>query len=396
MTIPFDCSNGKPSEFPAVKKIIHPLAGTVALLTIASFWLSTVLSELFGSTAAIVAVKSAIPWGFLLLVPAMAAAGGSGFALAGKARTGLVGAKMKRMPVIAANGLLVLIPAALYLASKAKAGEFDGLFYAVQGLELVAGATNLALLGLNMRDGFRMSGRFTRSNAAPVAAKLLGSETIADGTMAFRFTKPEGFSHRAGQSAAFALGDLSRVFSIASAPHEPDLLVATRMRDTDFKRALKSLQLGNVVRIAGVGGAMVLDDNAARPAVFLAGGIGVTPFLAMARDATSRNLPQLVTMFYCNRKPEDAAYLEELQDIAAASPTFKLVATMTEPQKSIQGWAGETGRIDAAMLARHVSDVRAPVYYLAGPAGMVDATRKMLLGLGVAGKDIRFEEFTGY
>ena len=143
-------------------KIIHPVAGMVALLTIATFWLSTVLSELFASEAVVVAVKTAIPWGFLLLVPALMATGGSGFALAKGRRAGLVGAKIKRMPLIAANGILVLIPSALLLASKAQAAEFDTTFYAVQALELIAGAANLALLGLNLRDGLRMQGWFRR------------------------------------------------------------------------------------------------------------------------------------------------------------------------------------------------------------------------------------------
>ena len=136
-------------------KIIHPVAGTLALLTIATFWVSTALSELFASEATVVAVKAAIPWGFLLLVPMLMAAGGSGFALAKGRRVGLVGTKIKRMPLIAANGVLVLIPSALFLASKAHAAEFDTTFYAVQALELTAGAANIALLGLNFRDGLR-------------------------------------------------------------------------------------------------------------------------------------------------------------------------------------------------------------------------------------------------
>ena len=139
-------------------KIIHPLAGAIAILTIATFWLSTAVVELIGSAAAVVAVKTTIPWGFLLLIPALAAAGGSGLALAAGRRGGLIGAKLKRMPFIAANGVLILIPSALYLAFKARAVEFDASFDAVQALELAAGATNIALLGLNMRDGLRMKG----------------------------------------------------------------------------------------------------------------------------------------------------------------------------------------------------------------------------------------------
>jgi hypothetical protein len=148
-----------------VTKIMHPVAGAIALLTIASFWLSTVFSELFGSEALIVSVKTAIPWGLLWLIPALATAGGSGFVLSRGIRAGVIGVKLKRMPFVAANGLFVLIPCALFLASKARAGELDTAFYAVQALELLAGATNLTLLGLNMRDGLRMKGRLRRAPA---------------------------------------------------------------------------------------------------------------------------------------------------------------------------------------------------------------------------------------
>jgi hypothetical protein len=100
-----------------------------------------------------------------LLIPVLAAAAGSGFTLAKGRQAGLIGAKIKRMPWIAANGLLILIPSALFLASKAKAAEFDASFYAVQVLELAVGAVNITLLGLNMRDGLKMKGRLRRRPA---------------------------------------------------------------------------------------------------------------------------------------------------------------------------------------------------------------------------------------
>jgi hypothetical protein len=141
---------------PLPVRSIHSVAGAVALLTIATFWLSTALSELFASAAIVAAVKTAIPWGFLVLILALAAAGGSGLSLAKGRRAGLIGAKLRRMPFIAANGILVLVPAALFLAAKARMGEFDTAFYAVQAVELAAGAVNVALLSLNVRDGLRM------------------------------------------------------------------------------------------------------------------------------------------------------------------------------------------------------------------------------------------------
>ncbi|MBU1176711.1 MAG: hypothetical protein KKH72_15010 [Alphaproteobacteria bacterium] len=145
--------------------ITHRVAGIVAILTIACFWLATVFSELFATEAAVIAVKTAIPWGFLLLIPALVAAGGSGVSLAKGRRAGRVGTKRKRMPILAANGLLVLMPAAFFLAFKAQSHAFDAGFYIVQFVELTAGAVNLVLLGLNMRDGMAMAGRLRRRPA---------------------------------------------------------------------------------------------------------------------------------------------------------------------------------------------------------------------------------------
>lgn len=142
-----------------MRKIVHPVAGGLALLTVAAFWLSTVLGELLASDADVATLKTAIPWGFLLLIPALAAAGGSGLALSKGRRSGLVDTKRGRMPWIAANGIFVLVPSALFLASKAQAAELDVMFYGVQALELVAGAANIVLLGLNMRDGLVLKGR---------------------------------------------------------------------------------------------------------------------------------------------------------------------------------------------------------------------------------------------
>jgi hypothetical protein len=139
-----------------MKVRMHALAGAIALLTIAIFWTSTVIAELFLSGATVAHVKTGILYGMFLLVPALAVTGGSGFSLSGKRGGALVAAKKKRMPFIAANGLIILLPAAFYLQGKAVAGDFDRCFVAVQALELLAGVVNLTLMGLNMRDGLRL------------------------------------------------------------------------------------------------------------------------------------------------------------------------------------------------------------------------------------------------
>ena len=136
---------------------VHRTAARIATACIASFWIATVGVELAGSADAVARVKHAIVMpGLLLLIPAIAATGASGFALA-RARGGaLVAAKKRRMPWIAANGLLVLVPCALLLDRWAAASLLDARFVAVQAVELVAGAVNLALMALNLRDGRRL------------------------------------------------------------------------------------------------------------------------------------------------------------------------------------------------------------------------------------------------
>ncbi|MDC8756438.1 hypothetical protein [Janthinobacterium fluminis] len=145
-----------------MKAAVHAIAGGAAMLIVATFWTATVLAEVFGSAATVAAVKHAIVYGIGLLLPCMAATGGSGFAL-GKLRQGrLVAAKSRRMAILAANGVLVMIPAALFLNHKAAAGGYDAVFYAVQAIELIADAIQLTLMGMNARDGFALAGKLRR------------------------------------------------------------------------------------------------------------------------------------------------------------------------------------------------------------------------------------------
>ena len=223
-------------------------------------------------------------------------------------------------------------------------------------------------------------------------------EPVAEGTFAFYFDKPAGFSHEAGQNAVFTLVDPpamdaagpSRPFTIASAPHEQELMIATRMRDSAFKRHLGSAPLGTRVQLDGPAGVMVLHEDASRPAVFLAGGIGITPFRAMARDAAKRELAHRIELFYSNRRPQDAAFLAELERLQG--PNFRLIATMTDAPD----WRGERRLISRELLAEYLPALRAPIYYFAGPPGMTMAVQGMLAELGVAEEDMRSEEFYGY
>ena len=235
-------------------------------------------------------------------------------------------------------------------------------------------------------------------------AKLNGREQVAEGTMAFHFEKPAGFDFRAGQAADITLinppetdaeGNI-RTFSIVSAPFEDRLTFATRMRDTAFKRVLKTMPLGTSVRISGASGSLTLHKNSSKAGVFLAGGIGITPFHSILREAAHDKLPHHLYLFYSNRRPEDAAFLDELYELQKVNPNFRFVPTITEMEKSQREWAGKTGFIDGKMLTETIPSLQGPIYYVAGPPAMVAAMRQMLISAGADEDDIRTEEFAGY
>lgn len=239
-------------------------------------------------------------------------------------------------------------------------------------------------------------------NVQEVALKR--REQVADGTMAFHFEKPAGFTFKPGQAVDLVLVDqmftdaasARHTFSIVSAPFEDELVVATRMRDSAFKRALKSLPIGARAEIDGPFGSLTLHNNRARPAVFIAGGIGITPFISILRQAARDRLSHDLLLLYSNRRPEDAAFLTELQKLERQNARFRLFATMTEMEKSNQPWDGETRLIDEELVKKVSGDLSAPIYYVAGPPKMIEAVRQTLNRAGVNDDDIRSEDFFGY
>jgi ferredoxin-NADP reductase len=229
-------------------------------------------------------------------------------------------------------------------------------------------------------------------------------EEVAQRTTAFYFKKPAEFQFKPGQFLNLILLDPpetdaegnARSFSIASAPEEDDLMLTTRMRDTAFKRVLGQMSPGTEVKIAGPFGSFTLHRDESRPAVILTGGIGVTPFRSMVVSAARNKLPHRLFLFYSNRRPEDAAFLDELQQLEKENPNYRFVATMTGLQRSEQAWNGKTGYINREMLSEVISVLRAPIYYSAGPPEMVAAMRKLLEESAVSEDDIRTEDFSGY
>jgi ferredoxin-NADP reductase len=168
------------------------------------------------------------------------------------------------------------------------------------------------------------------------------------------------------------------------------------MRETAFKRSLKAMPIGTAVKVEPATGSFTLNKASAKPAVLLAGGIGITPFFSIVKQADHERPPHELHLFYSNRRPEDAPFLESLDDLEKRNPNFHLIATMSEIRSSERKWEGETGLIDKAMLSGYINDLRGPIFYIAGPPGMVTEIRKILLASGVNEDDIRTDEFAGY
>jgi ferredoxin-NADP reductase len=251
----------------------------------------------------------------------------------------------------------------------------------------------------------------TVANWPTFMSRLAELHEVAENTMAFQFEKPAGWTFKAGQFIDITLlnppetdteGN-TRGFSISSAPQEPTIMVTTRLRDTAFKRVLRKIPLESEVKIEGPFGNLTLHNNATRPAVLLAGGIGITPFRSIVVNAAKEKLPHRIFLFYSNRRPEDAAFLEELQTLERQNANYKLIATMVEMEKSTRPWKGEVGMINYQMLDRHLKAAASPewysagpIYYIAGPPQMVRDLQTMLTNSGVDSDDIRIEEFSGY
>ena len=172
--------------------------------------------------------------------------------------------------------------------------------------------------------------------------------------------------------------------------------VATRMRDTAFKRVPGTLPIDSHITIEGPFGNLLLHDDQARAGMFLAGRIGITPFRSILLRAAREPLPHRLFLFYANRRPEDAPFLQELEALPRQNPRYTCVPTMTHMSRSHRPWLGATGVINQGMLAKLLKSAVSPIYYLAGPPGMVGPMRTVLHGMGIDEGDIRTEEFAGY
>jgi ferredoxin-NADP reductase len=234
---------------------------------------------------------------------------------------------------------------------------------------------------------------------------LVDRQRIARDTMAFWFEADGGasFDFRAGQHADFVftrpcmVGEShnSRTFSLASFPRDKEpVMIATRMRKTAFKSALKAADRGTKFIVSRPRGSFTLHSDITRPAVFLAGGIGISPIRSILRKAIQERLPHRLYLFYSNREADDAAFIEEFEDLSAQNSNFTFIPTLTG-HRTIS-WPYEKGYIDREMLTRYLLGLKGPIYYIAGPSRMVTAMTDLLNASGISDDDVKSEEFGDY
>jgi glycine betaine catabolism B len=223
--------------------------------------------------------------------------------------------------------------------------------------------------------------------------------------------------YSAGQFAFFDIGGVYndpegpiRHFTITSSPTEDFIMISTRIRDTPYKKRLSSLEEHTtIVKVRGPEGKFTLHEDSSKSAVFLSGGIGVTPFRSMIKYATDKQLPVKIIMFDSNRNQNNILYKKEFDEYANMNKNLKVVYSVTEEEGGEEqpaqtsspsiAWNGERGRIDKAMLTRYLSDndIKDSIFYICGPPGMVKAMQNLIQNeLQIQKENIKIEEFTGY
>ena len=233
---------------------------------------------------------------------------------------------------------------------------------------------------------------------------LLKKEQVAKNTDSFYFARPAELDFLPGQFMRLFLNlpqptdrGNGRFFSIASSPSEKQFLMITvRIRDSDFKQTLLNLKEGTKIQIALPYGSFTLKPEETIPHVFLAGGIGITPFRSMIRYAADTHLTIPITLLTSSSIVEDIVFQKELKEIEAKNSWFRLIETITQPENSKLTWSGNIGRIDENYIKRYVPDFGSAIFYIAGPPAMVDAMDNLLKLLRIEVTKIRKEKFTGY
>ncbi len=232
----------------------------------------------------------------------------------------------------------------------------------------------------------------------------------AKGTMSF-FWKPDTpVRHLPGQFYYFTLPKLNfpdsrgatRHITISSSPTEGELIrFTTRVRkESGYKKTLYQLNIGDQIDGEGPNGTFILNDNDQGPHVFIAGGIGITPFRCMVKYASDKKLGTKLYLLYSNSIPEEITFKEEMENLTKLNSNFKLALTVTKPEELKQEWGGLTGRIDRGFIESQIENWKLKIadctFWVCGPPSMVDSIETTLIDMGIASGNMRVEKFTGY
>jgi len=225
---------------------------------------------------------------------------------------------------------------------------------------------------------------------------------IGTGTYEYVFLPDRPFMFRPGQYLEWTLGHRfpddrgnRRYFTIASSPTETDVRLGVKFYDpaSTYKRALQSLKIGDTISASHLAGDFVLPTNNKKKLVFIAGGIGVTPFRSMVQYLVDKKDARSATLFYSNKTLEEVSY-KDVFDRAEKEIGFKTVYALSNAKNSVPGMYN--GTIDGALIAREVPDYRDRTFYISGPRGMVEAFKKTLSGMGVPRWRIKTDYFPGF
>ncbi|MDH7499715.1 MAG: FAD-dependent oxidoreductase [candidate division NC10 bacterium] len=212
----------------------------------------------------------------------------------------------------------------------------------------------------------------------------------------------QSYEYLPGQFAFLELDELAfpdergkrRHFTISSSPTEKDILMFTiRMRGSGFKETLRNAPLGYEVTVETPRGRFVLPEVEGRRHIFLAGGIGITPFRSILRNAADRNAPIQALMLYFSRSAADLIFRRELEGIAGQMPTFSLVPVLSEPEPD---WRGEQGEFSERLLRRYVPDLEPCLFWISGSPPMVAALKDLIRQIGIPEESLHTDSFTGY
>jgi len=210
------------------------------------------------------------------------------------------------------------------------------------------------------------------------------------------------FEYRPGQYVFCELESLDfpdergnrRHFTISSSPTEKGILMfTTRMRGSGFKETLQRALLGYEINIGTPLGHFVMPEGEIRRHVFIAGGIGITPYRSMLRCAADTKKPIDAVLLYFSHSSADIVFRQELEEISRQMPTFSLVHVLSSPEA---GWKGEQGKLDEVLLRKWVPNPDQRLFWISGPPPMVTAYRELIRQSGVGDESIRTDSFAGY